>query len=64
MKGFLDEIEVKSIGMFEQELIKEVRDKNSKILDELREKGSLDENLEKLISDLISKVVKTFTKTD
>ena len=64
VKGFLDEIEVKSIGMFEQELIKEVRDKNSKILDELREKGSLDENLEKLISDLISKVVKTFTKTD
>ena len=64
VKGFLDEIEVKSIGMFEQELIKEVRDKNSKILDELREKGSLDENLEKLISDLISKVVKTFAKTD
>ena len=64
VKGFLDEIEVKSIGMFEQELIKEVRDKNSKILDELREKGSLDENLEKLISDLISKVIKTFAKTD
>ena len=64
VKGFLDELEVKSLGMFEQELIKEVRDKNSKILDELREKGSLDENLEKLISDLISKVVKTFAKTD
>ena len=30
------------------------------VIDELREKGSLDGNLEKLISDLISKVVKLF----
>ena len=64
VKGFLDEIEVKSLGAFEEELLNTVRNKDSKILSTIREKGALDDSLEKSISDIITNVAKNYIKSD
>ena len=64
VKGFLDEIEVKSLGAFEEELLNKVRNKDSKILSTIREQGALDDSLEESISDIITNVAKNYIKSD
>ena len=64
VKGFLDEIEVKNLGVFEEELLNTVRNKGAKILSTIREKGAIDDSLEKSISDIITNVAKNFIKSD
>ena len=64
VKGFLDEIEVKSLGAFEEELLNKVRNKDSKILSTIREQGALDDSLEESISVIITNVAKNYIKSD
>ena len=64
VKGFLDKMEVKTLGAFEEALLDEVKKNNAKILETIREKGALDDNLEKSISDIIVNVAKNFEKND
>jgi len=64
VKGFLDKIEVKNLGAFEEELLNTVRNKGAKILSTIREKEAIDDSLEKSISDIITNVAKNFIKSD
>ena len=55
--GFYDDIEVKNVAKFEKELINYLNEE-TEILKEIREKGSLGENIEKNISEEINKFKK------
>jgi F-type H+-transporting ATPase subunit alpha len=64
VKGFLDEMEVKLLSSFEEALLDEVRKNNSQVLKTIREKGALDDDLEKSISEIITNVIKNFNNND
>lgn len=57
--GYIDDIELDRVNKFELELLKELENTTS-ILDEIREKKKLDEELEKRISEAIEKFKKNF----
>jgi F-type H+-transporting ATPase subunit alpha len=60
-KGYLDEIEVKQIGRFEQELLGFLRGNHTALLDEVREKRELTEELEQQLKDALNTFAKTFS---
>ncbi|MFK4786136.1 F0F1 ATP synthase subunit alpha [Fusobacterium sp. MFO224] len=55
--GFYDDIEVKNVSEFEKELIKYLKEE-TEVLSQIKEKGSLDENLENDIKEEINKFKK------
>ena len=63
VKGYLDNIEISDIAKFEEALLSNLR-ASKNILDVIKEKAALDEDIEKSITDLITEVSKEFIKSE
>jgi F-type H+-transporting ATPase subunit alpha len=63
VKGYLDNIEISDIAKFEEALLSNLR-ASKNILDVIKEKAALDEDIEKSITDLIEEVSKEFIKSE
>ena len=63
VKGYLDNIEISDIAKFEQELLSNLRESKS-ILDVIKSKAELDDDIEKSITNLIEEVSKEFVKSE
>ncbi len=57
VKGYLDKLDADKIGVFEENLLRELRTTRSEILDEIRDKQKLDEGLENKIQTAIQDVI-------
>ena len=60
VKGHLDEIEQKDIATFETKIIEKCRSEKPDIIDSINSSGKLDEDNEKVLTELISDLKKTF----
>ena len=60
VKGHLDEIEQKDIATFETKIIEKCRSEKPEIIDSINSSGKLDEDNEKVLTELISDLKKTF----
>jgi len=60
VNGFLDKLEVKKVTDFEAKLLPFIRNNNPEILEEIRSKGEISDELNKSIKDAISKFLTTF----
>ena len=63
VKGYLDNIEISDIAKFEEALLSNLRESKN-ILDVIKDKAALDEDIEKSITDLITEVSKEFIKSE
>ena len=63
VKGYLDNIEISDIAKFEEALLSNLR-ASKNILDVIKKKAALDEDIEKSITDLITEVSKEFIKSE
>ena len=63
VKGYLDNIEISDIAKFEQALLNNLRESKS-ILDVIKSKAALDNDIEKSITNLIEEVSKEFVKSE
>ena len=63
VKGYLDNIEISDIAKFEEALLSNLR-ASKNILDMIKDKAALDEDIEKSITDLITEVSKEFIKSE
>ena len=63
VKGYLDNIEISDIAKFEEALLSNLR-ASKNILDVIKDKAALDEDIEKSITDLITEVSKEFIKSE
>ena len=60
VKGFLDQIEINKITMFEDLLLSELRSKEKKIIESITKEQAISETLEKKISDFLQSLSKKF----
>ncbi len=60
VKGFLDQIEINKITMFEDLLLSELRSKEKKIIESITKEQAISETLEKQISDFLQSLSKKF----
>ena len=60
VKGHLDEIEQKDIATFETKIIEKCRSEKPEIIDSINSSGKLDEDNEKVLTELILDLKKTF----
>ncbi len=63
VKGYLDNIEISDIAKFEVTLLSSLRESKD-ILDAIKTKAALDDDIEKSITSLIEKVSKEFIKSE
>ena len=59
VKGYLDDIEQKSIAEFEKKIIGKCKSEKPEILDSIKSSGKLEENIEKLLTEIITELKKT-----
>ena len=60
VKGFLDQIEINKITMFEDLLLSELRSKEKQIIESITKEQAISETLEKKISDFLQSLSKKF----
>tara|TARA_B100000676_G_scaffold116462_1_gene115891 strand:+ start:1347 stop:2879 length:1533 start_codon:yes stop_codon:yes gene_type:complete len=60
VRGYLDSIEVRDIGRFEQGLLEEFHNKHSDILTTIRTEGELSDETDKKIAEIMDQYAKTF----
>ena len=60
VRGYLDSIEVRDIGRFEQGLLEEFHNKHSDILKTIRTEGELSDETDKKIAEIMDEYAKTF----
>ena len=60
VRGYLDSIEVRDIGRFEQGLLEEFHKNHSDILTTIRTKGELSDETDKKIAEIMDQYAKTF----
>ena len=53
VKGYLDDIDLSSIKMFEKEIIEKIKSEKPEIITDIQSTGKLDENNEKLLAQII-----------
>ena len=58
VKGYLDDIELNKIKKFEKDIIEKIKSEKSEIIDSIESSGKLEENTEKLLSQLIEEYKK------
>src|SRR6056300_333617 len=63
VKGYLDKIEITDIAKFESTLLSSLRESKN-ILDSIKSKAALDDDIEKAITSLIEEVSKEFVKSE
>jgi len=60
-RGYLDDVEIEQVRLFESSLVKFLRDKYANLLAEIREKKQLSPELEQRLGEAITDFKKTFT---
>ena len=60
VRGYLDSIEVRDIGRFEQGLLEEFHNNHSDILTTIRTEGELSDDTDKKIAEIMDQYAKTF----
>ena len=60
VRGYLDKVDVERVTEFEQRLLAELRDKGQGILASIREKGELNEDVDKELTALVDNFAATF----
>ena len=58
VKGFLDDIELNEIKQFEKDVIDKVKSEKPEVIDSIESSGKLEENTEKLLSQIIEEYKK------
>jgi F-type H+-transporting ATPase subunit alpha len=61
VNGYLDPLPVSSVGRFEAELLRYVRDKHPEILDTIREKKELSKETEASLKSAVDSFSKAFS---
>ena len=62
VKGFLDKVDTKLVGKFEQELLRTLRGPSKKLLETIRKDQKLDDKSEAELKKVIESVLKIFAK--
>ena len=62
VRGYLDDIEIANVGNFEKKLLEHVREKNNDLLNLIKEKGSIDKEMENTLDGILKEVTKHFIK--
>ena len=55
VKGYLDDVDLDKIKIFENDIIERIKSEKPEIIDEIQVSGKLSENTEKLLSEIIEK---------
>ena len=58
VKGYLDDIELNKIKKFEKDIIEKIKSEKTEIIDSIESSGKLEENTEKLLSQIIEEYKK------
>ena len=58
----MDDIEIANVGNFEKKLLEHVREKNNDLLNLIKEKGSIDKEMENTLDGILKEVTKHFIK--
>ena len=58
VKGYLDNVELNNIKKFEKDLIEKIKSDKPEIIDSLQSSGKLEENTEKLLTQVIEEYKK------
>ena len=53
VKGYLDNIDLSKIKKFEKDIIEKIKSEKPEIIDDIQTSGKLEENTEKLLSQII-----------
>ena len=60
VKGYLDDIDLKDVATFESKIIEKCKSENPEIIESILSSGKLDEDIEKLLIELITKLKERF----
>ena len=60
VKGYLDDLELKDIAQFEAKIIEKCKSEKPKILESILSSGKLDDDNEKLLIEVITKLKENF----
>ena len=60
VRGYLDDVELKDISSFESKIIEKCKSEKPEILSSISDSGKLEENIEKLLSEVISELKKNY----
>ena len=60
VKGYLDDVELKDIAEFENKIIEKCKSEKPEILESVLSLGKLEENIEKLLVEVIVELKKNF----
>ncbi|MGE0255473.1 MAG: F0F1 ATP synthase subunit alpha [Alphaproteobacteria bacterium] len=60
VRGFLDQVGVRDITRFEQQLLDHIRSKHADVLETIRTKGEISDDTEKKLREIVEAFVKTF----
>ena len=60
VKGYLDDIKLKDISNFEDQIIQRCKSDKPEIIENILSSGKLEENSEKILIDVITNLKKTF----
>ena len=53
VRGYLDDVELNKIKKFEKDIIEKIKSEKAEIIDEIQTSGKLDENIEKILVEII-----------
>ena len=54
VKGYLDDVELGKIKKFEKDIIEKIKSKKPELIESIQSTGKLDENTEKMLSQIIA----------
>ena len=60
VKGYLDDIDLKDIAQFEKKIIEKCKSDKPEIIEAIQSSGKLEENKEKFLVEVISKLKENF----
>ena len=60
VRGYLDDIELKDIAQFESKIIEKCKSEKPEILSSISNSGKLEENIEKMLSEVIVELKKNY----
>ena len=60
VRGYLDDVELKDISNFESKIIEKCKSEKPEILSSISSSGKLEENIEKMLSEVIVELKKNY----
>ena len=62
VKGYLDSVDINQIRSFEKDLLELIKNEKSEILESIQESGKIEEDTDKILSEIITNYKKNFLK--